>query len=354
MAGADLTTSYLPVGTATMACPVAWVRQMRRREFIIALGSTAAWPLAAQAQQLTRKRPLIGRLSTGSKEIIAKYIDQFLAGMRELGYVEDRDFDMTYAMANFHADQLPQVTAELVKLAPDVILGGGTLEAVTARKATATIPIVVGALADPVELGFATSDARPTGNVTGITPYVQGLPAKQLELARDVVPGANRIGLIDDVTDPKAHPQRQEIEAAGRSLEIKIVPAEVQTSADIDAAFQSLASAGVQVVVVEQSNMLLFGRQLTAEAAAAKRLPAIYGYREHVEAGGLISYGANLRWCFHRTAYYVDRILRGAKPSDLPIEFPTQLELVINLKTAKALGLTIPQTLLVRADEVIE
>jgi putative ABC transport system substrate-binding protein len=330
---------------------------VRRRQFITLLGgAAAAWPLAARAQQVGRKRPLIGRLSTGSKDVppVARYIDRFLAGMRELGYVEGRDFDMTYAMADFDADRLPQVTAELVKLAPDVILAGGTLEAVAARKATTTIPIVVAALADPVALGFAMSDARPTGNVTGITPYVKGLPAKQLELAREVVPGATRIGLVDDVTDPKAHPQRQEIEAAGRTLDIEIVPAEVRTAADIDAAYQALASAGVQAVVVEQSNMLLFARQSIAEAAASKRLPTVYGYREHVDAGGLISYGADLKWCAHRTAYYVDRILKGAKPSDLPIEFPTQLELVINLKTAKALGLQISPMLLVRADEVIE
>ena len=329
---------------------------MKRREFITLLGgAAAAWPLVSRAQ-VSRKRPLIGRLSSGSKNVppVAKYIDRFLAGMRELGYVEGRDFDMTYAMADFHADRLPQVTAQLVKLAPDVILAGGTLEAVAARKATATIPIVVGALADPVALGFATSEARPTGNVTGITPYVKGLPAKQLELAREVVPGATRIGLIDDVTDPKAHPQQQEIEAAGRTLDIEIVPAEVRTAADIDAAYQALASAGVQAVVVEQSNMLLFARQPIAEAAATKRLPTVYGYREHVEAGGLISYGINLDWCQHRAAYYVDKILKGVKPSDLPIEFPTHLELVINLKTAKALGLQISPMLLTRADEVIE
>ena len=171
---------------------------MKRRQFITLIGgAAAAWPLVARGQ-VTRTRPLIGRLSSGAKDVppVSKYIDRFLAGMRELGYVEGRDFDMTYAMADFHADRLPQVTAELVKLAPDVILAGGTLEAVAARKATATIPIVVTALADPVALGFAASDARPTGNLTGITPYVKSLPAKQLELAREVVPSATRIGLI--------------------------------------------------------------------------------------------------------------------------------------------------------------
>jgi putative tryptophan/tyrosine transport system substrate-binding protein len=328
---------------------------MRRRQFITLIGGAAAWPFVARAQ-VTRKHPLIGRLSFGSRDtpLIVRYINGFLSGMRELGYVEGRDFDMTYAMADFHADRLPQVTAELVKLAPDVIVAGATLEAVAAAKATATIPIVVGALAEPVALGFATSDARPTGNVTGIMPYVKGLPAKQLELAREVVPGATRIGLVDDVTDPKAHPQRQEIEAAGRSLEIEIVPAEVRTAADIDAAYQALASAGVRAVVVEQSNMLVNASKTIAEAASSKRLPTVYGYREHVEAGGLVSYGINLDWCQHREAYYVDKILKGTKPSDLPIEFPTNVELVINLKTAKALGITVPSSLLVRADEAIE
>jgi putative ABC transport system substrate-binding protein len=190
--------------------------------------------------------------------------------------------------------------------------------------------------------------------VTGITPYIKGLPAKQLELAREVVPRATRIGLLDDVTDPKAHPQRKEIEAAGRAMEIKIVPAEVRTSADIGSAYEALSGSGAEVVVVEQSSMLLNARSQIAEIAATKKLPTIYGYREHVEAGGLISYGVNLDWCFHRTSYYVDKILKGAKPSELPLEFPTNLQLLINLKTAKALKLDIGPALLDRADEVIE
>jgi putative ABC transport system substrate-binding protein len=166
---------------------------MKRRQFITLIGA-AAWPLTARGQ-VTRTRALIARLSSGSRDtpIIARFIERFLSGMRELGYVEGRDFDMTYGWADFHPDQLPRVAAELVNLAPDVILTGATIEAVAARKATATIPIVVPVLADPVELGFTTSDARPTGNVTGIMPYVKGLPSKQLELARELVPGATRI-----------------------------------------------------------------------------------------------------------------------------------------------------------------
>lgn len=329
---------------------------MRRRDFIkIIAGSAAAWPLTTRAQ-ITRKRPLIGRLSFGSRDtpLIVRYINGFLSGMRELGYVEGQDFDMTYAMADFHTDRLPQVAAEMVERAPDLILAGATLEAVAAAKATAKIPIVVGVLADPVALGFATSNSRPTGNVTGIMPYVKGLPAKQLELARELVPGATRIGLVHDVTDPKAPPQRQEIEAAARGLEIEIVPTDVRTAADIDAAYQALASAGVQAVVVEQSNMLVNASRPLAQAAVSKKLPTVYGYREHVEAGGLLSYGINIEWCNHRAAYYVDKILKGAKPSDLPIEFPTHVELLINLKTAKTLALTIPRALLATADELVE
>jgi putative tryptophan/tyrosine transport system substrate-binding protein len=281
-----------------------------------------------------------------------RYVSQFLTGMRELHYMEGRDFEMAYRFADFHAERLPGLAAELVQLDPDVIVVPTTLQAVALKQATDKIPIIVAALADPVLLGFAENDARPPGNVTGITPYIKGLPAKQLELAREIVPRATRIGLLDDVTDPKAHPQRKEIEAAGRAMELKIITAEVQTSADIGSAYETLSASGVEVVVVEQSSMLVNARSQVAEIAAARMLPTVYGYREHVEAGGLISYGVD--WCFHRTAYYVDKILKGAKPSELPVELPTDLQLLINLKTAKTLKLDIPRALLDRADEVIE
>jgi putative tryptophan/tyrosine transport system substrate-binding protein len=327
---------------------------MKRRQFIALIGgAAAAWPLTARGQ-VTGKRPLIGRLSFGSRDAVARYVDQFLSGMRELGHVEGRDFDMTYGTADFHADRLPQLAAEMVQLAPDVIVAGAVLEAVAATKATTTIPIVVGALADPIEVGLIKSYARPGGNVTGIMPYVAGLPTKQLELARELVPGATRIGLLDDVTDPKARPQSREIKAAGEKLEINIMPAEVRTAADIGQAYETFSTGDAEIVIVEQSNMLLFARQVIAEAAAAKKLPTLYGYNEHVEAGGLVSYGVTLDWCFHRAAYYVDKILKGTKAADLPVEFPTELELWVNLKTAKALGLKIPPTVLVRADKIIE
>jgi putative tryptophan/tyrosine transport system substrate-binding protein len=277
-----------------------------------------------------------------------------LDGLRELGQIEGRDFEMVYRSADGLVERLPRAAEALVQLNPDIIIASATIQAVAAKKATDTIPIVVPVLADPVGLSLVASEARPGGNVTGIAPYVKGLPAKQLELAREVVPGATRIGSVDDVNDPKAHPQRREIETAGKELEIKIVPAEVRTASNIGSAYEALAAGGVEVVVVEQSSMLIVARKEIAEAAAAKKLPTVYGYREHVEAGGLISYGVNLNSCFHRAAYYVDKILKGAKPGDLPVEFPTHIELLINLKTAKALSLEIPPTLLARADEVIE
>ncbi len=183
---------------------------------------------------------------------------------------------------------------------------------------------------------------------------MKGLPAKLLELAREIIPGAARIGLVDDVTDPKGPPQRQEIETAGQALEVKILTVGVRTADDVGPAFEALASKHVEVVIVEQSNILFNARKQIGEVAMAKRLPSVYGYHEHVQAGGLASYGIDLPWCFHRAAYYVDKILKGAKPADLPVEFPTKVELVVNMETAKALGLTIPPTLLARADEVIE
>jgi putative ABC transport system substrate-binding protein len=306
--------------------------------------------------QATGRRFLVGYLSFPTKDnpLAVRYLGDFLTGMRELGYTEGKDFEMVYRYADLRADRLPQLATELVQLKPDVLVGVATINAVALKKATDTIPIVSGALADPIELGLIESYAHPGRNVTGIMPYVKGLPTKQLEIARELVPGAIRIGLLDDVTDPKARPQRREIEAAGQNMEIQIIPAEVRTAADVGQAYESFSTAHAEVVVAEQSSMLVTARQVIADVAAAKKLPTLYGYKEHVEVGGLLSYGVNLDWCFNREAYFVDKILSGAKPADLPVEFPTKLELWANLKTAKALGLKIPPTLLVQADKIIE
>jgi putative ABC transport system substrate-binding protein len=328
---------------------------MRRRDFGLFVGAVAMAPRTLFAQA-TAKQFRVAWLSFPTKDapLLVRYLGEFLTGMRELGYTEGQDFEMLYRFADFHADRLPQLATELVQLKPDVLFGAATINAVALKKATDTVPIVVAALADPVELGLIESYAHPGGNVTGIMPYVTGLPTKQLELARELVPGATRIGLLDDVTDPKARPQGREIRAAGEKLEIKIISGEVRTAADIGQAYETFSTGDAEIVVVEQSSMLVNASPVIAEAAAAKKLPTLYGYHEHVQAGGLISYGVNLDWCFHRAAYFVDRILKGAKATDLPVEFPTTLELWINMKAAKALGLKIPPTVLVRADKIIE
>jgi putative ABC transport system substrate-binding protein len=326
---------------------------MRRREFVSLLGGAAAWPLAGRAQT-SMKRPLIAWLSLGERTSSWVFVEAFLQGMREHDYVEGRQFDIVYRFADGYIERLPSLAEELVRLNPDVILAPASGPAVAAKKATAAIPIVTPALADAVHLGLITSESRPGGNVTGITPYVAGLPAKQMELAREVVPSAARIGVLANLSDPKAPPQWQELEAAGRELGVNVTAEDVSTPHDLDRAFQALARQRVDVLIVLQTSMLVSERRKIAALAAATRLPAIYGYREHVDDGGLVSYGVDLRACFRRGAYYVHKILKGVPPRDLPVEFPTKLELVINLKTARALGLEVPPTLLARADEVIE
>jgi putative ABC transport system substrate-binding protein len=326
---------------------------MRRRDFIL-LGSALTWPLAAQAQVSPKRRPFIAWLSGGTTEVAGAFANSFLDGMRELGYAEGRNFDMTYRFAEGVLDRLPAFAEEIVRLKPDVIMAAAVSAAVPARKATSAIPIVCPALADAVHLGLIASEARPGGNVTGIEPYVAGLPAKQMDLVREIAPGAHEVGLLTNLKDPKARPQAQELEAAAKILAVTIKTADVNSPQEIDGAMQALVSQRVDVVIVLQTTLLLsLGRRI-AELALAKRLPTIYGYREHVLAGGLISYGVDLSWCYRRSAHFVDKILQGTPPGDLPVEFPNKMVLSVNLKTAKALALRISEAFLLRADEVIE
>jgi putative tryptophan/tyrosine transport system substrate-binding protein len=321
--------------------------RLKRREFIsLFSGMAAAWPLAARGQP-PAKRPLVAWLSGGSRKASWVFVEAFLQGMRDHGYFEGRQFDITYRFADGYTERLPLLAEEVIRLGPSVILA-------PASGATATIPIVTPALADAVHLGLVASEARPGGNVTGISPYVAGLPGKQIELAREVVPGASRIGVLANLNDAKAPPQWEELETAGGKLALTVVLADAHAPDDLDGALQALGHQRVEVMIVLQTSMLLSERRRIATLSATARLPAIYGYREHVDDGGLISYGVDLRACFRRGGYYVHRILTGTSPSDLPVEFPTKLELVINLKTAKELGLEISPMLLARADEVIE
>jgi putative ABC transport system substrate-binding protein len=228
-----------------------------------------------------------------------------------------------------------------------------TPAAVAAKALTQTIPIVCPLLADPIHFGLIASESRPGGNVTGVLFRTEGLAGKQVELALQLMPGAAKIGFLVNVASGIII-DRQELESACQTLGITSVPAEVRTPNDLDAAFRALANDGVQAVIVLVDGMFFSERNRIAALAAAARLPAIYGFRDHVDAGGLVSYGVNLAENFHRSATYVHKILKGAQPGDLPVEFPTKLELIINNKAAKALGLIIPPSVLVRADEVIE
>jgi len=326
-----------------------------RRELLSALGVAAVtWPFGVWAQVSAKKRTLVGWLSGSASKVAGLFANDFLDGMRDLGYIDGRDFDMVSRYAEGIQDRLPALAEEIVGLKPDVIVAAAVNAAVPARAATSAIPIVCPALADAVHLGLIASEARPGDNVTGIEPYVAGLPAKQMEFAREIAPGATRIGLLTNLQDPKAPPQRQELVSAAKALELAIAEADVNNPDEIERAMEALASSRVDVVIVLQTGLLLsLGRQI-AEFAAAKRLPTVYGYREHVLDGGLISYGVDLRWCYRRGAYFVDKILHGTPPGELPVEFPTKMMLSINLKTAKALGIAVQPALLGLADEVIE
>jgi putative ABC transport system substrate-binding protein len=326
---------------------------LARREFITLVGATTlAFPSDAHAQR--SKRPLIAYLSGVTQPVAAPYLAGFLRGMRELGRVEGRDFDIVLRYTDGFQDRAPVQAQEVIALNPDIILATGPVNAVPARKFTSTIPIVCPTLADAVELGLIATEAHPGGNVTGIAPYVAGLPTKFIEIAREFVPGAHKIGLLTDLKEPKAAPQVVEMEAAGHDLKINIITVGINGPDEIEGGLQRLAGEGPDIVVVLQSSTLLRANQQIAVSALAKRLPTVYGYSAHTEAGGLVSYGIDLVSCFHRCATFVDKILRGEKPGDLPVEFPTKLLLVINAKTAKVLGLAIPSTLLVLADQVIE
>lgn len=329
--------------------------RVSRRDVMVILGGLAlASPCAAFVQNAANL-PLIGYLAAPAQPTSVPVIAAFLDGLRELGYVEGSSYTIAYRFANERVERLPALARELVRLHPDLIVAGGTISAIAAKEATRTIPIICPQISDPMRLGLAQSHARPGENITGLLSSVEGLPAKQIEVARETVPNATRIGLLVNVGDLATSPlQREEIEAAGRSVNVPVVPAEVRGPEELEDGLKRLVTAGVQVAIVSRDSMFFSERQRIADIALAVRLPTVFPFREPVEAGGLIGYGVNVAASFRRAAAYVDKILKGARPDDLPLEFATKLELVINLKTAKALGLSIPPTLLARSDEVIE
>jgi putative ABC transport system substrate-binding protein len=327
---------------------------VKRREFITLVGgAVVAWPRNTAAQG-SIGRPLVAFLSGGASDAASHYVTGFSERMLELGYVAGRNISIVYRYADGDMGRVPALVDELVRLKPDIMVAGNTQVTIAMRKATAAIPIVAANVTDPVAFGLVASHARPGGNVTGILPTVDTLPEKQLALAAEVVRGVVKVGMLLNAGFQAHAVHRQGAERAAAALAIKLVPVEVRSPDDLDAAFQSMERERVGSVFVLQDPMFLTERRRIAILAIAARLPTMFGFREHVAAGGLMSYGVDLRANFRRAADYVDRILRGAKPGDLPVELTTRFEFAINMKTAKALGLDVPPTLLARADEVIE
>ena len=321
---------------------------MKRREFFTLLSGAAMWSIEARAEV---SRPLIAVLTAITKDRNSP-LDAFVQGLKELGYADGLNVDIVYRFAEGHLDRLPVLAAELVALKPAVIVAAVTAAAVAARALTKSIPIVCPLLANAVNFGLIASESRPGGNVTGISFRTEGLTGKQVELALQMIPHVVKIGYLVNVASGVII-DRQELDTTCQRLGIKTVPAEVRSPDDLDAAFRAMANDHVQAVIVLVDGMFFSERSRIAALAATARLPAIYGFRDHVDAGGLASYGVNLSENFHRAATYVNKILKGAKPGDLPVEFPTKLELIVNNKAAKALGLHIPSSVLVRADELI-
>jgi putative ABC transport system substrate-binding protein len=311
-------------------------------------------PLGAAAQQ-AGKVPRIGYLAAGSPSGGPHLLEAFRKGLRELGWVEGQNIVIDYRFAEGRFDRLPDLAAELVRLKVDIIVAGPTPPAAAAKKATETIPIVMIGVGDPVGQGLIASLARPGGNVTGLS-YSVGLEifGKGLELLKETVPKVRRVAILSNPANP-SHPLAiREVNVAARSLGVQLQLLEARGPNEFDGAFAAMAKERVGALLVVTDPMLVLHRTRLADLAARSRLPAAYGTRESVEAGGLMSYGPSLSDLWRRAATYVDKILKGAKPADLPVEQPTKFELVINVKAAKALGLTIPQSMFIRADEVIE
>src|SRR5450759_1169780 len=325
---------------------------MHRRVFISGLGVAALWPLATRAQQPTRV-PTIGFLCSTSREIASHWIAAFLKRLRELGWIEGRTIAIEYRWADARTERYSEIAAELVGLKVDVIVTWASAPVLAAKKSTALIPIVFAAQMDPVGAGVVASLARPGGNVTGMSIQQTDTAGKRLELLREVVPNLGRLAIMANVGAPGAVLEMREVDATARTLGLEVTTREIRQAEDIAPAIEELKSRADALYVA--TDPLVFNNRIRINTLAqGARLPTIYGAREYVDAGGLMSYGPNWTDLFRRAAEQVDKILRGAKPADIPVEQPTKFDLIVNLKTAKELGLTVPPSLLGRADEVIE
>ena len=327
---------------------------MRRRDFITLLGGTAAaWPLATHARQ-PAKLPTIGILASGTPEVQGRWWAAFVEQLRVLGWIEGRNVAIEHRWAEGRSERFTEIAAEFVRLNVEIIITDGSLAIAAAKRATPVIPIVFAAAGDPVATGLVASLARPGGNVTGMSLMSSELGTKRLELLREVLPRLSRVAVLWNVDNPYSMLVFKLTQAAGRTMGIEVRSLEVRGPDDFDTAFEAARGLHPDALITVEDPLTLVHRTPIAEFTAREQLPSLHAIREFVAAGGLMSYGANLLDLFRRAASYVDKILRGAKPADLPVQQPTKFEMVINLKTAKALGLTVPPPLLARADEVIE
>ena len=320
---------------------------------LLALLAAGAAPVSVRAQQAGVYR--VGYLSTPTRESVERGLDAFLRKLRELGWVEGQNLVIEYRWAEGNVERLPDLAAELVRRKVDVIVAPAGSAALTAKNATSSIPIVMIFPSDPVEMGLVASLRRPGGNITGTTftpgPEIFG---RQLQILKETIPRASRVAILSNPADPSFALQVREVEAAARTLHMRLQHVEARGPEQFDSAFAAMARERADALLVNGTSTFLAHRVRLAELAVKNRLPTMYSFRESVEAGGLMAYAVNMAAFVERAAVYVDKILKGAKPADLPVEQPTKFELVINLKTAKALGLAIPRSLLARADEVIQ
>ena len=327
---------------------------MKRREFFALAGSAmVTWPLAARAQQPARIYR-IGILETVSSSLNVKNIDALRRGLRELGYVENQNYILEYRSADGDGARFPLLADELVRLHVDLIVTRGTPAAQAAKNATETIPIVMAAIGEPLGVGVVASLARPGGNVTGLSAFVTELAGKRVELVKELRSGSSTAALLHNMGNPVVPPQWEETKKAAQALGIKAVLLDVRSSDDIPRAFETANAQHVDTLLVGIDALIQENQQLIADLAAKHRLAAIYASKEFVDIGGLMAYGVSYPDLYFRSATFIDKIFRGAKPGDLPVEQPTKLELIVNLKAAKALDLSVPAALLARADDVIE
>jgi putative ABC transport system substrate-binding protein len=329
------------------------ISRLRRRDFVTLLGgAAAAWPLAARAQQAKVWR--IGVLETISQGLNAANFDAFRRGLRELGYVEGQNLTIDYRSADGRAERFPDLAADLVRLRVDLIVTRGTPAGLAAKNATSTIPIVMAAMSDPVGIGAVGGLARPGGNITGLAAFSSELEPKRVELLREIVPKLARIAVLFNMSNPAFSSRWEMMQTVAQSLHVEAHLLDVRKTGDLAPAFQTAASWHADGLVCGTDGFIQENRQSIIEFAAKFKLPSIYGYTEFAHAGGLMSYSVHYPDLYFRAASLVAKVLNGIKPGDLPVEQPTKFKLVLNLKTAKALGLDMPDKLVALADEVIE